>query len=192
MDPMADELAQEVARLRRSVGRTRLALAAVGLGAVGVAVLGLARVADPVRDEVRARKFVLVDDEGVVRAMLQQDRPGGQRRSRGAGLLVFDKHGHERGGFSTMDDDSVVMAMDAPRGVGAPMPDRIGLVVDPDGSSSIMIIDNKTRGVARMDSDAEGIGGLKVFKWETENNRVHVKTFTYDGEKIETHPTGGG
>ena len=189
MDRDLDRVAHEVEKLRRSVARMRAALLALAVGAAGLGALGLAR--DPVQEEVRAKRFVLVDDAGVVRAMLHQDPKDSQRRSRSAGLVICDKHGNERGGFSTMDDDSVVLAMDAPRGVGAPMPDRIGLVVYPDGSSYIMIIDNKTRGVARMDSDAEGNGGLKVFKWDMENKKVHVKTFTYDAEKTETVPTGG-
>ncbi len=183
---------REVASLRRSVRTTRVIAAASILGTAALWTLGLSRGADPVQDEVRARKFVLVDDAGVVRAMLQQDPKDAGRRARSAGLLVFDSKGHERGGFSTMDDGSVVLAMDAPRGVGASMPDRIGLVVYPDGSSYIMVIDNQTRGVARMDSDAEGTGGLKVFKWDMEAKKIHVKTFTFDGEDTEVVPMGAG
>ncbi len=194
MDPEPDvhELAEQVASLRRCVRRTRMMVCGAVLGAAGIAALGLSHGPVEVQDEVRARKFVLVDDAGVVRAMLQQDPENAGRRSRSAGLLVFDPKGHERGGFCTMDDGSVVLAMDAPRGVGASMPDRIGLVVYPDGSSYIMVIDNQTRGVARMDSDAEGKGGLKVFKWDMEAKQVHVKTLTFDGEQRDVHPMGGG
>ena len=134
---------------------------------------------------------MLVDDAGVVRAMLHQDPKDTQRRSRSAGLTIFDAKGHERGGFATFDDASVVLAMDAPRGVGHPMPDRVGLRVYPDGSSHIMLLDNQTRAVAKLYSDGGGGGGPQVFKWDTENKQVHVKTFTYDGEKTETIRTDG-
>src|SRR5690606_32455222 len=68
--------------------------------------------------------------------VIGQDPAATHRRSRAAGILINDRHGHERGGFCTMDDGSAVLAMDAPRGVGASMPDRLGLVVNPDGSRS--------------------------------------------------------
>ncbi len=83
------------------------------------------------------------------------------------------------------------VAMDAPRGVGNPMPDRLGLRVDPDGSCSVMLLDNQTRAVAKLHSDGEGGGGVQVFKWDTEKKQVHVKTDTYDGPLLSTVELGG-
>ncbi len=192
MEQGVQELAAQVAQLRRSVRANRAVAGAMIVGAGAIAALGLSGVIDPVQDEVRARKFVLVDDAGVVRATLHQDPKDTQRRSRSAGLTIFDTNGHERGGFATFDDASVVMAMDAPRGVGHPMPDRIGLMVDPDGASHVMLLDNMTRAVAKLHSDGNGGGGVQVFKWDMEAKEVHVKTLTFDGEQRETHPMGGG
>jgi hypothetical protein len=93
--------------------------------------------------------------------------------------------------MTTMDDGSVVLALDAPDGVGAPMRDRLGMVVGADGSSYIMLIDNQTRAVAKLYSDGKGGGGPQVFKWEPDKKQVQVKTLTYDGDKIETVKTGG-
>lgn len=123
--------------------------------------------------------------------VIGQDPADTHRRSRAAGILINDRHGHERGGFCTMDDGSAVLAMDAPRGVGASMPDRLGLVVNPDGSSYIMLIDNRTRGVARLHSDGQGGGGFQVFKWDDEARTIHTKTVTFDGEQVATSPIGG-
>lgn len=78
---------------------------------------------------------VVVDDEGHTRVVLGQDPATTQRSSRGAGLALYDEKGSERAGFSTMADGSVVLGLDAPLGVGAPMRDRIGLKVHASGSA---------------------------------------------------------
>jgi hypothetical protein len=132
-------------------------------------------------DEVRTRRLVIVDDSGYERIVLAQDPPTGQRVSRATGLTLFDDKGSERGGFSTMEDGSVVLAMDAPLGVGAPMRDRIGLKVNPDGSAYVMLIDNQTRAVAKLQSDGAE-GGVQVFKWDMEAKQIHIRTLTFDGD----------
>ena len=80
-------------------------------------------------------------------------------------LVVVDS-----GGFGTFSDGRVVLAMDAPKNVGSPMRDRIGMVVGADGSSYIMLIDNQTRGVARMESNKDGQGSFMIVRlfppWE--------------------------
>ena len=186
--PVEARIARLERRVRRSstlAGGACLALAVV----VGAGLRGPQT--EEVLDLVRAKRIELVDDQGIVRVRLAQDAPDAGRRSRAAGILVFDAKGDERGGFSTMDDGSVVFALDAPRGVGAPMPDRVGLVVWPDGSSYVMLLDNETRAVAKLHSDGKGGGGVQVFDWDMPNKEVHVKTFTYDGEETETMKTGG-
>lgn len=55
-----------------------------------------------------------------------------------------------------MDDGGVVLALDAPIGVGSPMRDRLGLMVNPDGASHVMLLDNSTRAVAKLQSDGRG------------------------------------
>ncbi len=143
-----------------------------------------------VLDEVRTRRLVVVDDEGRVRVQIAQDFQDTDRRARSAGLLIFDNTGYERGGFSTFDDGSVVLAMDAPRGVGDPMPDRIGLRVYPDGGTHINLLDNETRAVARLYTEADGSGGVQVLKWDMSAKLIHSRTLTYDGDERETKPMG--
>lgn len=143
-----------------------------------------------VQDEVRTHRLVLVDDKGVTRLELGQDPVDAQRRSRSAGLTIYDDLGNERGGFGTFDDGSVVFAMDAPVGVGAPMRDRIGLVVWPDGSSHVMLLDNATKAVAKLHSDGAGNGGLQVFDWNDATKKIQVKTIGFKGEEITTRNYG--
>jgi hypothetical protein len=132
--------------------------------------------------EVRTRRLLVVDDSGRVRVEIGEDPVGGGRISRAAGLTLIDAKGHERGGFSTMADGSVVLGLDAPVGVGAPMRDRIGLKVMPDGAAYVMLIDNQTRAVAKLQSDGEGGGGVQVFKWDMPARRIHIRTMMFDGD----------
>lgn len=180
-------------RIERRLRRAQLfgAVSCTALLASWTLAFGpLAREVDEI-EHLRVRRLELVDDAGVVRLALGQDPKDGQRRSRAAGLTVHDKTGAERGGFSTFDDGSVVLAMDAPRGVGDPMPDRLGLRVDPDGSCCVMLLDNQTRAVAKLHSDGQGGGGVQVFQWDMEKKQVHIKTETYDGPVLSTVEMGG-
>jgi hypothetical protein len=143
-----------------------------------------------ISEEVRTRRLVVVDDAGRARVEVAQDPLNTDRRSRSAGLRVFDSTGYERGGFATFDDGSVVFAMDAPHGVGNPMPDRIGLMVYPDGSTHLNMLDNWTRAVARLYTDADGRGGVQVLKWDMDAKQILSRTLTYDGDVRETKPFG--
>ena len=179
-----------IALLERSLQRARATAVAVGL--LVTALIGVQCTREPpkVVEEVRTRRLVVVDDEARVRVEIAQDPKSTDRRARSAGLRVFDNTGHERGGLATFDDGSVVFAMDAPHGVGAPMPDRLGLTVSPDGSADVMLIDNQTRAVVKLVSDGTGAGGVQTFKWDMDARQIHVRTSTFDGEQRETLPMG--
>jgi hypothetical protein len=182
-------LEERLVRLERTVRRTRLVATVLGGGLAALAMTAFAS-RQPAAEELRTKRLVIVDDKGRARVALGQDPPSTQRRSRAAGLTVFDSTGAERGGFSTMDDGDVVLAMDAPVGVGSPMRDRIGLLVERTGASHVMLLDNSTRAVAKLDSDGAGHGGVQVFKWDTLGRKVNIRTLTYDGEVRETVALG--
>ena len=186
-DPAIED---RIVLLERSLRRTRATAAAAGL--VLVALMGVQFTRQPSRvlDEVRTRRLVVVDDEARVRVEIAEDPKNTDRRARSAGLRVLDNTGHERGGFGTFDDGSVVFSMDAPHGVGAPMRDRLGLTVSPDGSADVMLIDNQTRAVAKLASDGKGGGGVQTFKWDMDAKQIHVRTLTYDADQRETIPMG--
>jgi hypothetical protein len=88
-----------------------------------------------------------------------------------------------------MADGSVVLGLDAPVGVGAPMRDRIGLNVEPNGAAYVMLIDNQTRAVAKLHSDGGG-GGVQVFKWDIPAKLVHIRTLKFDGDVRDSVPFG--
>ena len=183
-------LQNRILLVERSLQRTRLAAAGAGLALVALVGIQCARQQPAVVDEVRTQRLVVVDDEGRVRVQIGQDSKDAGRRARSAGLLIFDNTGYERGGFSTFDDGSVVLAMDAPQGVGDPMPDRIGLRVYPDGGTHINLLDNETRAVARLYTEADGSGGIQVLKWDMDAKLIHFRTLTFDGDQRDTKPMG--
>jgi len=155
------------------------------------ALAGLAwRQAPQGAETLRARRLEIVDERGVVRVAIGQDPKDTQRRSRACGLTVHDSTGAERGGFATMDDLSVVLGMDAPHGVGAPMRDRIGLQVDADGSASVGLIDNKTQIPVRLQSDAAGGGGLEFIGYDLERKVATIKRLAFAGESRREIPLG--
>lgn len=169
-------------RLERSVRRLQLLTVALTLGLVATLGTRFAARPDQAAPELRARRLVIVDDAGQMRLSLGQDPATTQRVSRAASLILYDAKGNERGGFGTMADGTVVLGMDAPVGVGAPMRDRIGLKVMPDGSAYVILLDNQTRAVAKLHSDGVGSGGVQVFKWDTRAKRVHIRTLVFDGD----------
>ena len=187
MDDTTRMLQDRVSRLERSVLRTRAVAGAALLGAAALALGGLSGQpgAEPgaVQDEVRTRKLVVLDDQDVARVVIMQDPPGGQRRSRAAGITIRDHTGVERGGMGTMDDGSAVMALDAPHGVGAPMPDRAGMIVWPDGSADIALFDNAGRTAVDLHSDGER-GSLLVLKWAAGDEKGQAKSLSFDGEEV--------
>ncbi len=177
--------------LERSLRRTRTTLAFCVIGALAFMATAMRNGTGPVQDEVRAHRVVVVDDQGVERIVLGQDPKDTGRRARGAGLFVYDSKGDERGGFSTLDDGSVVLALDAPVGVGDPMRDRVGMAVFPDGSAYVMLLDNQTRGVAKLIHDvSSGTGGVQLFQWNDSTRKVNIKTLTYDGHETATYDLG--
>jgi hypothetical protein len=188
MSENTSTLQDRLVRLERSLRRTRIATASIGIVVVTVVAIQFARRPAGVLDEVRTRRLVVVDSEGRMRVQIAQDPENTDRRARSAGLQVFDDTGYERGGFSTFDDGSVVLAMDAPHGVGDPMPDRIGLMVYPDGATHINLLDNQTRAVARLYTEADGSGGLQALTWDMPAREIHIRTLTYDGDQRETKP----
>ena len=176
-----------IARLERTVRRMQAALAVVvGAGAACV-LAGFAAARGP-EEEIRTKRVVVVDDAGVQRILIGQDAKDTRRRSRSAGLWIFDSTGAERAGMGTMDDGSVGFGMDAPTGVGAAMRDRLGMTVGADGSAELILIDNRTGGVVKLESAGDGRGGLRLLKSEPEAKRIRSKLLSYDGEVSEDFP----
>lgn len=185
-------LEQRVFVLERRLRRDR-AIGAVAL----VALLALGAARSPaqtpsVQDVLRVRQLVVVDDEGRTRIVLGQDPKDTQRRSRGCGMILVDSKGSERFGVSTMDDMSVVLGMDAPRGVGSPMPDRIGLAVGADGAARIDLIDNRTMIPVRLVADASGTGGVEFFDYDVEKLKVTITRLDSSGEHKREESLGAG
>jgi hypothetical protein len=212
MQSANDTLLDRIARLERRCRRSNAALASLGLCAVTALVVGLGPGEQPGDKprEIVVTRLTLVDDAGQKRLVIGQDPKDTNRISRAAGLTLYDKAGFERGGFSTMDDSSVVMAMDAPRGVGGPMVDRLGLKVHPNGTASIMLIgndmhapltmttDEKSNAVIMLQGKDTGVpvrlivddtgGGLELIGYDMPNKKALIKRLDYKGETKSESP----
>jgi hypothetical protein len=179
-------LEQRVEHLEISLKRTRIATSLIAISAVCLLAAGFRAPRSQIANEIQTHRLLVVDDSGRTRVALGQDPANVQRIARAAGLILYDKQGSERGGFSTLDDGSVVLGLDAPAGVGASMRDRIGLKVFPNGASYVMLIDNETGAVARLISEIgpTGTRGVQVFKWN--GSRPFIRTITYDGDERDS------
>lgn len=181
MTKRGQSVEDRVVQLEHSLRRMRASTAVSGLAILSLLTAGFVsgRVHDV--DEIRTHRLVVLDDAGHTRVLLAGDLPNPQRISRAAGLTVFDEKGDERGGFATMKDGSVVLALDAPVGVGSPTRDRIGLKVERDGAAYVLLLDNQTRAVAKLHSDGAA-GGVQVFRWDMLAKQVHIRTLKFDSD----------
>ena len=181
------------AQFERLEGRfARMRTLAIALAAGGLLVGALAaKPADEKKPpaELVVSKLTVVDSQGRTRIVLGSDAATDvQRISPASGLILYDAKGAERGGFSTMESGRVVIGMDAPAGVGAPMRDRIGLFVDPDGSACIEVLDNRTAIPVRIVTEAKGGGAIEFIDYDRAKSQVHVKRETFAGSQVTDHP----
>ena len=175
---------------RRDRGITLVVVLAIGM----ILMLGAQ---SPQQENVHvqsltAEEIVILDEEGRVRIKIGEDSEDTERRSRAVGITLFDKSGAERAGISTMEDQSVVLGMDAPAGVGASMRDRLGLVVGPDGSARIDLINNQTKIPVRLVSDTDGTGGVEFFQYDLDAGEVKITRLNYDGSSQRVVKLDGG
>lgn len=134
-------------------------LAAVVIAPGSMVALQACRASGPLQaTHIITQRLEVHDDAGTTGVMIHQVPVDTSRISRLAGLTAYDRHGHERGGFSTFDDDRVVLAMDAGVGTGDDdnVRDRLGLSVSADGAANVLPTDKLTRGMQRLHSDGGG------------------------------------
>ena len=189
-----DELQVRIEHLERMRRRDRGIFGVIVLAFSMILMLGAQ---SQQREDLRvhtltADNIVVLDQEGHIRVKIGEDLEDTQRRSRACGVTFYDQSGAERAGLSTMEDKSVVFAMDAPAGVGAPMRDRIGLVVGPDGSSRIDLINNETKIPVRLVSDTDGTGGVEFFDYDIEAREVRITRLDQNGSVQRVVKLGGG
>jgi hypothetical protein len=190
------DLEARVVSLERGRRRDRALLGALSATLLALLALGArqspgADLEDVELGTVTVRALRVLDHQGRLRVLLAEDPADTQRRDRAAGITFYDTTGAERAGLSTFEDLSVVLGLDAPAGVGAPMRDRIGLVVGANGAAAVDLIDNTTSITVRLTSDAEGGGGLEFFDYDLEQREVEITRVNHEGEAKRTMKLGG-
>jgi hypothetical protein len=189
-------LEARVATLERARRRDRALIGALLASLVAVVTLGARQsTAEDLEDvelgAVTVRELRVLDHQGRLRVLLAEDPADTQRRDRACGITWYDSTGAERAGLSTFADGSVVLGLDAPVGVGAPMRDRIGLVVHENGAARIDLIDNTTSIAARLLAESEGGGGLEFFDYDLDAREVEITRVNHEGEAKRTMKLGG-
>jgi hypothetical protein len=198
MNHNSSDVDRRFQQLVRRLRNTQIALTVVALALGGAFVVemrgapqGDTGAGDHWFEEVRTHRLVVVDEAGTERVVIEEEPAGIGRRGQAAGIVIFDQHGNERGGMVTFDDDSTVIALDAPAGVGAPMRDRLALRVNADGSASVIVLDNGTGIPVRLVADAEGGGGLEMLEYDLENGKVAITRLTSDGQSVREFDLDG-
>jgi hypothetical protein len=114
----SSQLANRIECLEWRIRRLSAALGALLLFACGLLIAGATDGEKPLKEtkpgELKVTRLVVVDDDGKTRVVIGQDPKDLQRISRATGITLFDKSGAERGGFSTMEDGSVILGMARP------------------------------------------------------------------------------
>lgn len=169
--------------LEKRVRRLSGLAAGLALALATMVVLGVSG-----REELVVERLVVVDGEGRPRIVVGADAEDVGRISSATGITLFDRTGAERGGFSVLDDGSVVLGLDAPAGVGSPMRDRVALKVYPSGAAAISVIGNDTGIPVQMVGDASGEGGLEFLDYDLAQRIAIVKRLHFDGKSVREVP----
>jgi len=137
-----NELQGRVASLERHIGHLRLAVGVVCTVAA-LAVLGAWR-GDP-EDVIRARQFIVEDEEGRARMLIGRQSDFGGQRPPSIGMAINDTLGYERFGMGLRPNGRMSMGFDAPLGKGDDRNrERINIIADEDGGAEIRFLDRET------------------------------------------------
>lgn len=163
-----------IASLERSLRRMRWVTVVLGMGVVTLGLLwyGVGGIA---RQQIVAHRITLVDASGHPRVVLKQDAGDTHRKSRAAGLFVFDRTGHERGGMGTTVSGNVILGLDAPYGLVPGPRDRVGMMVDSKGHSLFFTGDNHGQPVVVVRARDAG-GSVEVMEPSADGKGTHLQT----------------
>ena len=150
-DPMTVD-----ARLRRlELQNRRLGLAVASLAVVLVASATVAGPNAQQQEILRAKGLVIEDETGRARIVLGAPLQEGANSVR-TGMKILDPRGTERIGISLRNDGNAGIGLDAPLGTGDDRnTERINLIADANGGSSIVFKDRNTSVVGRMYLDPQ-------------------------------------
>lgn len=176
-----EERLSRVERQNRAMKRVGMAVVLV---AAALTILGAS--GQNVPEDLTVRSLSVVDENGTRRVWVGAQSGDEDRvMSEFAGILMFDATGSERGGWSTDEYGRITLAMDAPEGVGHPMPDRLSLAVDGEGRAMLRMLNNETEGQV-MIGVVDGQGKILLFDWAEE--KLSIKTTDFHGSSVSEQP----
>lgn len=172
-------------RVERRLRLYQALAAALGLVFLVSAMARQETAAAPDDGMLRVRGIVVEDSEGVARAVLGPlPTPKGfdARKSPAVGLVLNDSNGYERFGLGLSDDGNVSMGFDAAPDAGDPRnPERINLIVGPDGESVLRFLNGETQVVGMLRVNAEGEFCFEFVDWKTD--KILRRQLRFGGEQ---------
>lgn len=213
-----EQLEQRIAALERANRRMRLLGIAVGATGAGLALLGAAQPANKPPEEIRARRFVVEDEHGVVRAQLGITKQGASVlalcdeaakprlllrviKEQGPEITLRDEKGSDRASF-------YFSAADGSPGLDFYDPSslRATLNISQNGWPGLRLLDKegKLRAAIAVDDSGtpgltmrDGKGGLRTFLTLLEDGRPGLDMRDADGRvrlmmSLFSEDAGGG
>ncbi len=165
---MSDMRAVDSRLDRLEAQNRRLQLVNAALTVLLIASVTLVSTSAQQSDILRAKGLVIVDDAGRARIVLGAPLQEGANSVR-TGLKILDPGGAERIGISLRNDGDAGIGLDAPLGTGDDRnTERINLIADAKGGSSIVFKDRRTSVVGRMYLDPQNLLWMQFSDFATE------------------------
>jgi len=179
MDSGFSLLAARIEQLERAVRRTRLVASGAGIALLGTWLLGAASTSQGRQDVLRAKTFIVEDDQGRERIVLGAPMPDGRQY---VGMKILNMEGAEQFGLGLKPDGSVGMGFDTKPGVGDPRNrERLNMGVTASGQGWIRYLDNRTRARLRLALDSTDSPVLQFLNWPDEQ-RLLVRQLGFPGD----------
>ena len=143
MQRMNDSRLKSVERQLRA---TQVVCIALGVAFLALLIIGSST--EQVRDEVRTKELIIVDEQGRERVVIGSPVPDpleGKRISPTTGMVIKDTAGYERFGVGLQQRGHMIMGFDAPPETGeGGNSERINIVASKDGTAFIRFLDQKS------------------------------------------------
>lgn len=181
MNPDSSLLAARIERLERTVRRMRFLASAAAIGWLGTWLIGATRPPQVGENVLRARTFIVEDDQGRERIVLGAPMPDGRQY---VGMKILNAEGAEQFGLGLKPDGSVGMGFDTRAGVGdARNRERLNMGVTATGQGWIRYLDNHTRARLRLVLDSSDAPVLQLLDWP-DDQRILVRQLGFARDTI--------
>lgn len=142
---------------------------------------------------IKTRGLIIVDDKGRERILMGApvpDLPGdGKRINPANGMIILDPEGYERFGLGLMDNGTMGMGFDAPRGKGDDRNrERINIIADAEGGAMIRFLNRQTSVPGRLRLGDDDKLYLEFIDVQREKKKIVKRRIGMTGEQTLEEP----